>query len=133
MFHFRPWEHATTRRMFGCSLRQSGRCDLKWGLSSAACRNLVQKRVNMTSSYYTIKIVRLLVTVGDRGKRRAARGCLSARQQQTLSGKAARLYTPTGASLVCLSGHGLHCSSGNERWTCDHEVAGSTSGNVTVA
>jgi len=36
---------------------------------------------------------------------------LSASQQQTLSGRAARVYTPIGASLLCLGGHGLHCSS----------------------
>jgi len=58
-----------------------------------------------------IKIVRLSVTVGNRGKRRAARGWLSASQQQTLSGRAARVYTPIGAFLFCLGGHGLHCSS----------------------
>jgi len=57
----------------------------------------------------TIKIVRLSVTVGDRGKRRAARGWLSDSQQQTLSGRAARVCTPIGASLLCLCGHGLHC------------------------
>jgi len=31
------------------------------------------------------------MTIGDRGKRRAASGWLSASQQQTLSGKAARV------------------------------------------
>jgi len=44
---------------------------------------------NQTDGYHTtIKIVRLSVTVGDRGKRRAARGW-----------------------WLCLGGHGLHCSS----------------------
>jgi len=37
----------------------------------------------------TIKIGRLSVTIGDHGKRRAARDWLSASQQQTLSGRAA--------------------------------------------
>ena len=67
------------------------------------------------------------MTVGDRWKRRVTRGWLSASQQQTLSGRAARVYTctrvhdnirvdvyrsrPIGTSLLCLGGHGLHCSS----------------------
>jgi len=46
-------------------------------------------------NHTTIKTVRLPVTVGDRGKRRAARGWLSASQQQTLSGRAARVQTCT--------------------------------------
>jgi len=75
----------------------------------------------------TVKIVISSTTVGDRGKRRAARGWMSASQQQTLSGRAARVYTCTwvhdnmpcrrlprwadnGPSLLCLGGHGLHCS-----------------------
>jgi len=60
-----------------------------------------QTNCNNYTAYYhtTIKIVRLSVTVGDRGKRRAARGWLSgwlsSSQQQTLNGRAARVYTCT--------------------------------------
>jgi len=43
----------------------------------------------------TIKIVRLSVAVGDRGKLRPARVWLSSSQQQTLSGRVARVYTCT--------------------------------------
>jgi len=67
--------------------------------------------VNGKQHRTTIKIVRLSVTVGDRGKRCAARDWLSASQQRTLSGRAARVYTPIGASLLCLGSHGLNCSS----------------------
>ena len=55
----------------------------------------VQTHSVIRNNHTTIKIVRLSVTVGDRGKRHAARGWLSSSQQQTLSGRAARVYTCT--------------------------------------
>jgi len=64
--------------------------------------------VNGKQHHTTIKIVRLSVTVVDRGKRRAARDWLSASQQQTLSGRAERVCTPIGASLLCLGSHRLY-------------------------
>jgi len=51
--------------------------------------------ISHLTNHTTIKIVRLSVTVGDRGKRRPARSWLSASQQQTLSGRAVRVYTFT--------------------------------------
>jgi len=78
----------------------------------------------------TVKIVRLSVTVGDRGRQRAARGCWLTPQPASSRRWAVELWVfthahvsmityrvdvyqirPIGASLLCLGGNGLHCSS----------------------
>jgi len=66
-----------------------------------------------------MKIVRLSVTVGDRGKRRAARGWLAVglhvftHAHVSMITYRVDVYRsgPIGASPLCLVGHGLHCSS----------------------